>query len=43
LNDNVTLLSGAIPAAALALLIQGAFEFCEQQFDWMGRAQARSS
>ncbi len=42
LNDNVTLLAGAIPAAALALLIQGAFEFCERQFGWMARAQGRS-
>jgi osmoprotectant transport system permease protein len=42
LNDNVTLLAGAIPAAALALLIQGAFEFCERQFGWMGRAQRHS-
>ena len=38
LNDNVTLLAGAIPAAALALLIQGAFEVCERQFGWMARA-----
>ena len=37
-----TLLAGAIPAAALALLIQGAFEFGERQFGWMARAQARS-
>jgi osmoprotectant transport system permease protein len=42
LNDNVTLLAGAIPAAALALLIQGVFEFCERQFGWMGRAQGRA-
>jgi len=42
LNDNVTLLAGAIPAAALALLIQGAFELGERQFGWMARAQARS-
>jgi osmoprotectant transport system permease protein len=42
LNDNVTLLAGAIPAAALALLIQGAFELCERRFGWMARAQARS-
>ena len=42
LNDNVTLLAGAIPAAALALLIQTAFELCERQFGWMARAQARS-
>ena len=38
LNDNVTLLAGAIPAAALALLIQGVFEVCERQFGWMARA-----
>src|SRR5204862_630573 len=42
LNDNVTLLAGAIPAAALALLIQGAFELGERQFGWMARAQGRS-
>ena len=42
LNDNVTLLAGAIPAAALALLIQGAFELVERQFGWMARSQARS-
>ena len=42
LNDNVTLLAGAIPAAALALLIQGAFELFERQFGWMARAQVRS-
>jgi len=39
LNDNVTLLAGAIPAAVLALLIQSVFEFCERQFGWMARAQ----
>ncbi len=42
LNDNVTLLAGAIPAAALALLIQGAFELLESRFGWMARAQGRS-
>jgi osmoprotectant transport system permease protein len=42
LNDNATLLAGAIPAAALALLIQGAFEISERQFGWMVRAQGRS-
>jgi osmoprotectant transport system permease protein len=42
LNDNVTLLAGAIPAAALALLIQGVFELGERQFGWMARAQVRS-
>jgi osmoprotectant transport system permease protein len=30
LNDNMTLLAGAIPAAALALLIQGLFELIER-------------
>ncbi|HET7767064.1 MAG TPA: glycine betaine ABC transporter substrate-binding protein [Burkholderiales bacterium] len=34
LNDNATLLAGAIPAAALALLIQGFFELVER---WLGR------
>jgi len=38
LNDNVTLLSGAIPAAALALLVQSAFELGESRFGWMARA-----
>jgi osmoprotectant transport system permease protein len=41
LNDNATLLAGAIPAAALALLIQGAFELGERQFGWMARAHNR--
>ena len=30
LNDNVTLLAGAVPAAALALVVQGAFELGER-------------
>jgi osmoprotectant transport system permease protein len=30
LNDNITLLAGAIPAAVLALIIQGAFELLER-------------
>ena len=38
LNDNATLLAGAIPAAALALLVQGAFELGERRFGWMARA-----
>jgi osmoprotectant transport system substrate-binding protein/osmoprotectant transport system permease protein len=42
LNDTATLLAGAIPAAALALLIQGVFEVGERQFGWMERARARS-
>lgn len=39
LNDSVTLLAGAIPAAALALLVQGAFEIGERRFGWMARAR----
>jgi len=31
LNDNTTLLAGAIPAAALALIIQGLFELIERR------------
>ena len=42
LNDNVTLLAGAIPAAALALIVQGAFELGERRFGWMTRARDRS-
>jgi osmoprotectant transport system substrate-binding protein/osmoprotectant transport system permease protein len=34
LNDNATLLAGAIPAAALALLIQGMFHIFERRLDW---------
>ena len=41
LNDSVTLLAGAIPAAALALIVQGAFEFGERRFGWMARAAHR--
>lgn len=41
LNDNATLLAGAIPAAALALLVQGAFELGERRFGWMARANPR--
>ncbi len=42
LNDSVTLLAGAIPAAALALIVQGAFELGERRFGWMARARSRS-
>jgi len=42
LNDNATLLAGAIPAAALALLLQGAFEIGERRFSWTARAKGRS-
>ena len=37
LNDNVTLLAGAIPAAALALIVQGAFELTEKRIRWLPR------
>jgi osmoprotectant transport system permease protein len=37
LNDNATLLAGAIPAAALALLVQGLFELGERHFLWSKR------
>jgi osmoprotectant transport system permease protein len=37
LNDNSMLLAGAVPAAALALLVQGAFEIGERRFAWAGR------
>jgi osmoprotectant transport system permease protein len=37
LNDNVTLLAGAIPAAALALIVQAAFELGEKRFAWLPR------
>jgi osmoprotectant transport system permease protein len=39
LNDNAVLLAGAVPAAALALLVQGAFELGERRFAWMTRAR----
>jgi len=39
LNDNVMLLAGAIPAAVLALLVQGAFELGERRFAWMARSR----
>jgi len=42
LNDNATLLAGAIPAAALALIVQGAFELGERRFGWMARAGRRA-
>jgi osmoprotectant transport system permease protein len=35
LNDNAMLLAGAVPAAALALLVQGAFELGERRFGWI--------
>ncbi|MCC6210769.1 MAG: ABC transporter permease subunit [Burkholderiales bacterium] len=41
LNDNATLLAGAVPAAALALLVQGAFELGERRFGWMAHARTQ--
>jgi osmoprotectant transport system permease protein len=41
LNDHVMLLAGAVPAAALALLVQAAFELCERRFGWMRKALAQ--
>jgi osmoprotectant transport system substrate-binding protein/osmoprotectant transport system permease protein len=41
LNDTLMLLSGAIPAAALALVVQGAFELGERRFGWMAKAHVR--
>ncbi len=37
LNDPVTLLAGAVPAAALALLVQAAFELAERRLRWLPR------
>ena len=37
LNDNVMLLAGAIPAAALALIVQAAFELGERRLAWLPR------
>jgi osmoprotectant transport system permease protein len=42
LNDTATLLAGAIPAAALALIVQGAFELGERRFGWMRKASAQA-
>src|SRR6185295_11992429 len=39
LNDNATLLAGAVPAAALALIVQGAFELGERQILWTARVR----
>jgi osmoprotectant transport system permease protein len=37
LNDHVMLLAGALPAAALALLVQAAFEAAETRLRWLPR------
>jgi osmoprotectant transport system permease protein len=38
LNDHGMLLAGALPAAALALAVQGAFELAERRGSWQHRA-----
>jgi osmoprotectant transport system permease protein len=42
LNDSAMLLAGAVPAAALALIVQGAFELAERRFTWMARSGAKA-
>jgi osmoprotectant transport system permease protein len=34
LNDNAMLIAGAVPAAALALIVQGIFELAERRMAW---------
>jgi osmoprotectant transport system permease protein len=41
LNDNVTLLAGALPAAALALAVHGLFEAIERAFARPGKSPRR--
>ena len=46
LNDNATLLAGAVPAAALALVVQGLFELVESRVAWparLARAEKRAA
>ncbi len=40
LNDNAMLLAGAVPAAALALIVQYGFEYGERRYGWAARAGA---
>ena len=40
LNDSTMLLAGAVPAAALALLAQGAFELLERRMAWPARVRS---
>jgi osmoprotectant transport system permease protein len=39
LNDNALLIAGAVPAAVLALLVQGAFELVERRWQIPGRSR----
>jgi osmoprotectant transport system permease protein len=41
-NDNTMLVAGALPAAALAIIVQGVFELLERRFGWMGRLRRAS-
>jgi len=38
LNDNAMLLAGAIPAAVLALVVQGLFEWTGNRFAWISKS-----
>ena len=38
LNDNAMLLAGAIPAAVLALVVQGLFEWTGSRFTWIAKS-----
>ncbi|MND04213.1 Glycine betaine/carnitine/choline transport system permease protein OpuCB [compost metagenome] len=40
-NDSALLLAGAVPAAALALLVQGAFELGERRIRFLRGAPAQ--
>lgn len=42
LNDNVMMLAGAVPAAALALAVQWLFDASEARLAWKGRAECES-
>jgi osmoprotectant transport system permease protein len=39
LNDNAMLVAGALPAAVLALVAQGAFELIEARVAWTAHSQ----
>jgi osmoprotectant transport system permease protein len=42
LNDHTMLIAGALPAAALALLVQGAFELLERRLGWQNASHPRA-
>ena len=41
LNDNALLVAGAVPAALLALAVQGAFELAERRIGWIAAGRER--